>query len=775
MARKTYLFLIVAILALCPATALAWDTEGFNFRETCAYVTDGADETCARGQSQDSYPTTRNSLDFGWGASYDTGRDRDSGLDRRIAGQAYRANDGTQSVWCVDGITAGTYDVAAAFGDATQTPSYVRVDVYECSSFNTSCDSLFSCVDTNGVATEGAMLDANCTEHTKANWASSNTTREVTVAKGTICVKLGATSAQASSSAIAHISFAPAGAPTPTPTPTPTPAPTPWPCGADLDLDSDVDVACPAGDVDGDGYTTTDCDDTNRYMYPGITTTAGCSAGQYKQCTGPSYTACANISTYDPGGADDAFWVSADETDCSGAGTYADPEDYRCHFNTGMSGYTAPTSGDYIILKCSGGDYTAKWGAAPERMFYLNNINGVHIVNEPGCAFWEAGYGLGTVINGQGTSPNYIFPVNIFDSLGTEIRGLEIDGTGGYSTTGINFAGEGGRVHGNYVHDIDGESGDNNTCIYNNNTNNHEVDHNLTKNCVEIGTEDNSNNVNILTMESESGVLVHHNVSIGGGAQGYGNCIKSKHGGVGASGQTIDIYKNICYNFRQKGIVAGCIDNLHIYNNFLHTTGTIDGSSTLGYPISLEEGGGGDDECDNIIIERNTIFAGSSWTLNPPDDYAAFGNPAVTVRYNIFQDNQAADYSGDPPDGFGRMWQYGSDADFTALVTGNRIVIDENCYYNSESTPLEFNIFGDNGSTSLGAAYADFTAYVAGTPFDTNSHEENPLLDVYGRATSANCDEYGWLLTSEETGGGGVSTGTTTGRGAVFRLLRSKK
>lgn len=89
---------------------MAWD-KGFNFRGTVGYVADGANETYIVG---DSYPTTRNTVTFGWIGGLGTFADRSAANDRRLAGINY--NNAT-SVFQVDLIAAGAFTVHLGLGD----------------------------------------------------------------------------------------------------------------------------------------------------------------------------------------------------------------------------------------------------------------------------------------------------------------------------------------------------------------------------------------------------------------------------------------------------------------------------------------------------------------------------------------------------------------------------------------------------------------------------------------------------------------------------------
>ncbi len=188
-------FLLVLFLV---TNANAWTEIGINFRASSGYVTDGTDETYCLGQSTDAYPTTRGGATFGWGAAYDNGRDRDNALDRRLAGINYHANDGNQSTFTLDLPSAGDYTICLAVGDGTNSSGYQYVQVLD------NVTSKIVVDDTDGTASAN-FDDATGTNHTAANWPSSQTCTTVTFASTTLNLKLGSPSAQAGSSAIAHL------------------------------------------------------------------------------------------------------------------------------------------------------------------------------------------------------------------------------------------------------------------------------------------------------------------------------------------------------------------------------------------------------------------------------------------------------------------------------------------------------------------------------------------------------------------------------------------
>lgn len=179
----------------------------FNFRSTSGYVTDGAGETYFI--FGDTHPTSRDSLTFGWTGANPQFRDRSTGVDVRLAGTLFRGNDGQTLI--VYDCGNGTYDVSGAFGDqGSAATNYIEIcDV------NTSnvVQSVLSTVASGTATALGEFVDAGGTVRTSASdWVTngSTVTTQVTVTSGRIGIRLGPSSTQSGSSAIAHLAVAPA-------------------------------------------------------------------------------------------------------------------------------------------------------------------------------------------------------------------------------------------------------------------------------------------------------------------------------------------------------------------------------------------------------------------------------------------------------------------------------------------------------------------------------------------------------------------------------------
>lgn len=135
---------------------------GFNFRGSSGYVTDGAGETYVI--DSDDYPTTRGGATFGEEDEWLLNLDRDSGLDRRLAGM--KAESAANSArFRVDLPATGDYDIHLAIGDPAS---------------GQNCDLATkdgtTTLDTYTVTTSGAahFFDATGVQRTSsADWVSN--------------------------------------------------------------------------------------------------------------------------------------------------------------------------------------------------------------------------------------------------------------------------------------------------------------------------------------------------------------------------------------------------------------------------------------------------------------------------------------------------------------------------------------------------------------------------------------------------------------------------
>jgi hypothetical protein len=175
-------------------------SQGFNFRNTSAYVTDGTDELAVYrvGSYAEVYPTTRGGFTFGWDRNHSLTRNRSASVDRRLAGMHFGYASGNE-VWRLDLADlngADTYTMRAALGDN----NYAR-DVYALIKDNTTT---LVTIDASQSGSE-RFTDITGVNHTPANWPGNNNADDLTFATTTFYLELGDDSAKAGS--VAHLYF----------------------------------------------------------------------------------------------------------------------------------------------------------------------------------------------------------------------------------------------------------------------------------------------------------------------------------------------------------------------------------------------------------------------------------------------------------------------------------------------------------------------------------------------------------------------------------------
>jgi hypothetical protein len=405
------------------------------------------------------------------------------------------------------------------------------------------------------------------------------------------------------------------------------------------------------------------------------------------------------------------------------------------------------------------------------RHIYLTNKDGtssdnITFIAAPGETWWEAGVGNGVVIDGASTAPTSVDTIKLSESDYINVIGFEItSGVSGYNTVGIHYEGPltGGKAYNNYIHDLHGECGSLNCAgiSIRSSADSVSATHNMFDNIYEIGDSENQNTSDIVVMDCDL-FKVNFNVCKSTDGNGYG--IKIKHGDLGATGGEI-LQNIVTTRVDFPGIACGGVPHTDIKYNYLYD---MDNGG-----IEVKDLGANTDDFTDIYVAYNTIINTNTFcfAFNPDNTDATAGTPSVNAELNIC----ISDHSGTwPSSGDGssdvRVNHYGSDALYTDHISGNKMVIENNCIYKSTGDAFQGTIFGNNDSTVNGTVYNSWSAWqTAG--WDTGGANENPTLDSYGRATSTNCSDAGWLLTSE----GGTPTAQGSGRGQRIKRGRLLK
>ena len=164
----------------------SWSTGyGFNFRATLGYVTDGTDEFFV-GDSQTS-PTTFVSGVVGGmdGTKALRGRNKTVSFDQRLAGGQIQV-DTEDMQFLLTLPAAGSYDVRAAVGNATDGQVNLKVRLYD----NTT---LLATLGASGAVSNNVFYDATNVSRNNTTWVSSNASATYTFATTSLRVVIGNT------------------------------------------------------------------------------------------------------------------------------------------------------------------------------------------------------------------------------------------------------------------------------------------------------------------------------------------------------------------------------------------------------------------------------------------------------------------------------------------------------------------------------------------------------------------------------------------------------
>lgn len=139
--------------------------QGVAFRATSGYVTDGADDWGETATTANYPTTTPQGNNVGWETAPSGTRDRDSGIDARLAGIHFAAFF-TPFTYRFDLDSTGEKSIRCAAGDATSNNS-IGVEVFDTS-------SSLGVLVTDLFASAGNFDDAADAAYSAANWPGSN-------------------------------------------------------------------------------------------------------------------------------------------------------------------------------------------------------------------------------------------------------------------------------------------------------------------------------------------------------------------------------------------------------------------------------------------------------------------------------------------------------------------------------------------------------------------------------------------------------------------------
>lgn len=520
-------------------------------------------------------------------------------------------------------------------------------------------------------------------------------------------------------------------------------------CSDGLDNDnSGGDAVCTgSGDNDRDGYGSEDCDDADRWVYPG--TQQACGVDGTQTCSGGSFTVCAEGELDESTGSGTAYYIDAtsgsDSNDClTRATACAGFAKFTYYYDAvdRPSGWYGLAAGDVVYLM--DGTYDTWYdvgGGWGYRIFMTRFVDGTAVAP----IVIKAYPGETPIIDGSGgTAPaGERTMVQIEGSDHVHFEGIEFAnslGNGIYYESAV-----GAKLSNLYFHDIEVEispSGSAGNLKFS--TTDAEAHHILVGNFYDA-SGGGRNNVGIRGFYGN--VTLHHIVVYNDLAfddAQSGECVQWKHGDADPDGG-LHIYESIFIGCSNQYAIASASPNTVIEDNLILETLEC---------IAFEDVGGPSQQ-KNMVVRRNVCDSGRLLSYTPTKAYYDNTIGTLDISNNVVIDTSST-YGGSL--GVIQMQNYfGGDADalYTELVTGGKITSNENCFYNGTTT-LQFSTYPS--ATSGGDR--TFAQWQSTDGFDANSYVEAPVLDGNYEASSANCTGRGWVLPvpGDEGGGGGSET-----------------
>jgi hypothetical protein len=492
-------------------------------------------------------------------------------------------------------------------------------------------------------------------------------------------------------------------------------------CGDGIDQTCDGrDELCEGVDKDRDGFADNlDCDDSDRYIYPGISTTcnADCGKGTRTCLSNGNYSPCSCTPLCEASGSGRCYYISSESGSDSNPGTFNAPwktylniVSYYYSHHQRPSGWVSLKPGDVVYFMSGMYRNNYDYNGARKALF-IRDISGTS--NNPI-----------TLKAYPGQRP-VIWPlvrqagINLQGSSHFRIEGFEV--TGAYGA-GVLFAGGSNiELRNTWIHDIDGIDNDNIAGLYITGASNLDIHHNLIHDNYDRTNHDtggikteNSRNIVIF---GGGNIRVNHNVIFQTPpitAAKTGGCITYKHSAT-IAGAVFEVDNNLFRNCAKASIGSGT------YNTKIHRNLLIDSA-----PIEVRDFGGTTHNRD-ITIEYNTIVNGIGLNYHPSTTYGPVG--LLTFRNNIVVDNSTSHHNEKAMVVIATYW---NDAMYHQVVTNGNLAFSNNCYFNTYGTSslMRWSLFAAKGGNygELGGLYSFAQWKDLGFNYDVNSVVANPQL-----------------------------------------------
>lgn len=497
-------------------------------------------------------------------------------------------------------------------------------------------------------------------------------------------------------------------------------------CGDFVDQDCDgQDLLCTGDDKDLDGYSSSeDCDDTNRFVYPGVSVRCQMASGSGVKTCGSSgaFSACTATPLCEATGGGTCYYVSKLTGSDTNPGTFQQPLRTYKNFLSYYAFEDIPPNrkelkpGDVVYFMS--GTYADNYSYNTDRRAFF--LRGVHGAAGAPITF-KAYPGAHPILSSAERLP----PVFLFQSSHLVFEGFEITGgaeRGIFSDTVSNLV-----IRNNRIHNIDGVDNNNLAGVHLVRTDNALLERNIIHDNYDRTNQDTAgrsteNSRNVVLFQGWDN-RVSYNVifnSVPITAEKSGGCVGYKHSAIQPDHETqiFEFDHNILRNCKHGSISSGSFRS-RIHHNLIL-------DSAL---VRFKDLGGPTINQDNIF-EFNTVRNYQSFEYNPTTTYAPI--ETITVRNNIFENFSPTSQQ----EGALNICIYCDDSLYSHLVGGNRLQFAGNCYHDPDET-VKLGLFSSDRTSSQGARYS-FSQW-QGQGFDTGSIERDPRLDAEHKPQESAC------------------------------------
>ncbi|HMO17005.1 MAG TPA: right-handed parallel beta-helix repeat-containing protein [Oligoflexia bacterium] len=506
-------------------------------------------------------------------------------------------------------------------------------------------------------------------------------------------------------------------------------------CGSGRDEDCNgADDLCPGSDKDRDGYPDDiDCDDNDKFVYPGIAVSCQGSCGKGVRVCGASgnYSSCSCLTFCEASGSGRCYYVDGINGSDSNDGTF----NSRLRSLRRLASYSDGTPQPHNKISLAPGDVVYLFSAVYDDVYQMDgrpvhfgliNVKGtsehpITIRNYPGehpvfspkssSAGFQLYYADWMLFEGLVVEKFYGSGVAAFDSSNLEFRNMTVrdnDGEGIHNTAGMYMSNVSNlKIHHSVIHD------------------------NYDRTNLHSGGQKTENSRNMVFFGGGNVSVSYSNIfqTPPITAPKTGACVVYKHGQK-IPGGVFEVHNNYFKNcfFTAIGTVT--------YGGRFHHNLIIDSDN----PISVRNHGDHVNLSDNIA-EFNTIVNGIGLQFSPGEALevnAPLG--AMTFRRNIVIDSKPS-YNSDIG-GILNIDPYGLNEAHDRVVSDGILSTDYNCYHNTKTSPA-YGFFSSNhtGMHSKGGLYS-FSQWKA-LGFDANSRQTDPKLNSFFQPTDALCVDKG--------------------------------